>query len=117
MGIKFPTHWKTLIIKFPPSRDDKGVKCPGYARGGGGGEGMLKLRFDRYIISLLSISLSLDYKYSPLATSTSVNNCYLKGYTLSPSTDPTSFSLPALQMLFTEYLAYPSFWLIAPSLA
>ena len=28
---------KTLIIKFPPPRDGKGVKCPGYARGGGGG--------------------------------------------------------------------------------
>ena len=35
MGIKFPTPWKTLIIKFPPARDGKGVKCPGYARGGG----------------------------------------------------------------------------------
>ena len=35
MGIKFPTPWKTLIIKFPPPRDSKGVKCPGYARGGG----------------------------------------------------------------------------------
>ena len=44
MGIKFPTPWKTLIIIFPPPRDGKGVKCPGYARGGG----MLKLRFDRY---------------------------------------------------------------------
>jgi len=44
MGIKFPTPWKTLIIKFPPPPDGKGVKCPGYARGG-----MLKLRFDRYI--------------------------------------------------------------------
>ena len=43
---KFPTSWKTLIIKFPPPRDGKGVKCPGFARGGG----MLKLRFDRYII-------------------------------------------------------------------
>ena len=48
MGIKFPTPWKTLMIKFPPPRDGKGVKCPGYARGGG----MLKLRFDRYIRSL-----------------------------------------------------------------
>ena len=45
MEIKFPTPWKTLIIKFPPPRDGKGVKCPGFARGG-----MLKLRFDRYII-------------------------------------------------------------------
>ena len=31
---KFPTPWKTLMIKFPPPRDGKGVKCPGYARGG-----------------------------------------------------------------------------------
>ena len=37
MGIKFPTPWKTLIIKFPPSRDGKGVKCLGYAVGGEGG--------------------------------------------------------------------------------
>ena len=48
MGMKFPTPWKTLIIKFPSPRDGKGVKCPGYARGG-----MLKLRFDRYINELL----------------------------------------------------------------
>ena len=34
MGIKFPTPWKTLIIKFTPPRDGKGVKFPGYARGG-----------------------------------------------------------------------------------
>ena len=37
MGITFPTPWKTLIIKFPSV-------CPA-----GGGGGMLKLRFDRYI--------------------------------------------------------------------
>ena len=37
MGIKFPTPWKTLIIKFPPPRDGKGVKCPGYAPGMPGG--------------------------------------------------------------------------------
>ena len=47
MGIKFPTPWKTLVIKFPPPRDGKSVKCPGYARGG-----MLKLRFDQYITEL-----------------------------------------------------------------
>ena len=34
---KFPTHWKTLINKFPPPLDGKGVKCPGFAQGGGGG--------------------------------------------------------------------------------
>ena len=31
MGIKFPTPWKTLIIKSPPPREEKGVKFPGYA--------------------------------------------------------------------------------------
>ena len=36
MGIKFHTPWKTLIIKFPPPWDGKGVKCPSYAPGGGG---------------------------------------------------------------------------------
>ena len=36
MGIKFPAPWKTLIIKFPPPQDGRGVKWPGYARGGGG---------------------------------------------------------------------------------
>ena len=35
--IRFPTPWKTLMIKFPPLRDGKDVKNPGYARGGGGG--------------------------------------------------------------------------------
>ena len=47
-----PCHLSMLILdlkkknanKFPPSRAGKGVKCPGYARG------MLKLRFDRYIM-------------------------------------------------------------------
>ena len=47
MGIKFSNPWTTLTIKFPPPWDGKGVKCPRYARWGGGG--MLKLRFDRYI--------------------------------------------------------------------
>ena len=36
-GFKVPTPWKTLIIKLPPPRDDKGVKCPGYAPEGGEG--------------------------------------------------------------------------------
>ena len=45
-GVQIPHPWKTLIIKFPPPRDNKDVKCPGCAPGGGG---MLKLRFDRYI--------------------------------------------------------------------
>ena len=34
LRFKFPTPWKTLIIKFPPPRDGKSVKCLGYARGG-----------------------------------------------------------------------------------
>ena len=46
-GSNSPPPWKTLIIKFPPPRDGKGVKCPG--EWGGGGGGVLKLRFDRYI--------------------------------------------------------------------
>ena len=44
---QMPAPGKTKLIKFPPSRAGKDVKCPGYARGGGGG--MLKLRFDLYI--------------------------------------------------------------------
>ena len=42
---QMPAPGKTKLIKFPPSRAGKDVKCPGYARGGG----MLKLRFDWYI--------------------------------------------------------------------
>ena len=39
LWFKFPTAWKTLIFKFPPPQDGKGVKCPECAgRGGGGGE-------------------------------------------------------------------------------
>ena len=45
MEIKFPTPWKTLIIKFPPPRDSP-CQMPGVCPGG-----MLKLRFDRYITS------------------------------------------------------------------
>ena len=43
--IKCPTTGKTKMIKFPPPRAGKGVKCPGYAQGGG----MLKHQFDWYI--------------------------------------------------------------------
>ena len=42
-----PVPGKTKLIKFPPSRAGKDVKCPEYARG----RGMLKLRFDWYISS------------------------------------------------------------------
>ena len=45
-----PIFWgKSPGDEVAPPQDGKGVKCPGYAWGGGGG-GMLKLRFDRYII-------------------------------------------------------------------
>ena len=44
---QMPAPAKTKLIKFPPSRAGKDIKCPGYARGGGGG--MFKLWFDRYI--------------------------------------------------------------------
>ena len=39
--IKCPAPGKTKLIKFPPPGAGKGVKCPG---------GMLKIRFDWYII-------------------------------------------------------------------
>ena len=42
---KFPTAAKT--VKFPTPRAQQRVKFPGYARG----RGVLKLQFDRYIIS------------------------------------------------------------------
>ena len=32
---QMPAPGKTKLIKFPPSRAGKDVKCPGYARGGG----------------------------------------------------------------------------------
>ena len=32
---QMPTPGKTKLIKFPPSRTEKDVKCPGCARGGG----------------------------------------------------------------------------------
>ena len=44
------------MIKFPRPRDGKGVKCPGYARGGR----MLKLRFDRYISALSSTLVFIE---------------------------------------------------------
>ena len=46
---QMPAPGKTKLIKFPPSRAGKDVKCPGYARGG-----MLKFRFDRYITTPIS---------------------------------------------------------------
>ena len=48
MEIKFPTSWKTLIIKFPPPRDGNGVKCQGCA-----------LRFDGYIIRVNTLENGL----------------------------------------------------------
>ena len=49
-GDQIPHPLKTLIIKFPPPRDGKGAKCLGYAWWGGG---LLKLRFGRYIVSMV----------------------------------------------------------------
>ena len=40
--VQIPSPLEGSDIKFPPPQDSKGVKCPEYARGGGGG-GMLKL--------------------------------------------------------------------------
>ena len=47
---------KTKLIKFPPSRAGKDVKCPGYARVGGGG--MFKLQFYWYINQLANQSIA-----------------------------------------------------------
>ena len=69
---KFPTPWKTLIIKFPPPRDGKSVKCPGYARGGGGG--MLKLRFDRYISSSKKIKRWCSHDFTRSQTAFVINS-------------------------------------------
>ena len=87
MGIKFPTPWKTLIIKFPPLRDGKGVKCPGYARGGG----MLKLRFDRYInATYLKHYVTRHLQWAPkwrfmlslsFSRLTLINNYYMRALT------------------------------------
>ena len=35
---QMPAPGKTKLIKFPPYRAGKDVKCPGYAWGGGGGD-------------------------------------------------------------------------------
>jgi len=40
------SHPSKATFKFPPSRAQCTVKCPRYARGGGG---MFTLQFDRYI--------------------------------------------------------------------
>ena len=44
-GDQIPHPLEDSDNQFPPPRDGKGLKCPQYARRGGGG--MLKLRFDR----------------------------------------------------------------------
>ena len=46
---QMPAPEKTKLIKFPPSRAGKDIKCPGYAGGG-----MFKLRFDQYISLITS---------------------------------------------------------------
>ena len=107
MGIKFPTSWKTLIIKFPPPRDGKSVKCPGYAWGG-----MLKLRFDRYIIFVSWVSLSTEKAYSPfprlknLELILFINTFLLHGFNPRPSLYNTSAKnhLNCLQNLLFESL-------------
>ena len=52
---QMPAPGMTKLIKFPPSRAGKDVKCLGYARGVGG---MFKLRFDRYI----SVNMELKHR-------------------------------------------------------
>ena len=53
-----------LEYKFSTPWEGKGVKYPGFARGG---EGMLKLRFDRYIMLLIvmpEIALRKSYHHT-----------------------------------------------------
>ena len=61
---QMPAPGKTKLIKFPPSRAGKDVKCPGYAREGGG---VFKLRFDRYIIS---IEILAPFQFVPVRVKT-----------------------------------------------
>ena len=61
---QMPAPGKTKLIKFPPSRAGKDVKCPGMPGGGG----MLKLRFDWYI-TILKIAI--------LTFSGSDQNCFV----------------------------------------
>ena len=71
------------MIKFPPPRDGKGVKCPGYAWGGG----MLKLRFDRYIMEPQHLVLTLEpVDETPLS-------CTLTWYYLFSVLDEMKFRL------------------------
>ena len=51
---QMPAPGKTKLIKLPPSRARKDIKCPGYAPGGGG---MSKLRFDWYITFFTEIEM------------------------------------------------------------
>ena len=46
---QIPHPLEDSIIKFPPPRDGKGVKCPGFAQVGGGGD-VKALISDQYII-------------------------------------------------------------------
>jgi len=87
MGNKFPTPWKTVIVKFPPPRDSKGVECPGYAWGMPGG--MLKLWFDRYI--------NIESKY--------FNTCFCLIHKIySIQTNSVSFHQPNIYKKYSVYV-------------
>ena len=47
---EMPTPGKIKLIKFPPPGQEKTSNARGMPGEGGGGEEMLKLRFDWYII-------------------------------------------------------------------
>ena len=63
MGIKLPTPWKTLTINFAPPQGRQRCQMPG---------GILKLRFDRYIIFIITgLPLFRAARLSPAKTAVS----------------------------------------------
>ena len=65
-------HPQWVVIKFPPSRAGKDIKCPGYARGG-----MFKLRFDRYINPYFSCILVVFRNSTQQTVSYVENKCFV----------------------------------------
>ena len=66
-----------LEYEFSTTWEGKGVKYPGFAREGGGG-GVLKLRFDRYIMLLIvmpEIALRKSYDHTH-----GLNHIFFSGY-------------------------------------
>ena len=62
--VKFSTPRMAFQIKFPTPRAKKTFKCPGYARGGGGG--MLMFRIDRRIMLTRQNTTHKSQKITPI---------------------------------------------------